>query len=76
MATIADYTGQIGVMLRGHFYFLEDVLEQQPKEIEKNGKSIKEVIAGFDQARAYTDQAAHQHQQADTSANGSIRSPT
>eukprot|EP00972_Heterocapsa_arctica_P024864 3667194-Heterocapsa_arctica.AAC.1 len=64
MATVADYTGQIGVMLRGHLYLLEDVLEQQTKQIEKNGKSIQEFIVEFNQVKMNVDlMIQHRNQQ-------------
>eukprot|EP00972_Heterocapsa_arctica_P026079 3840579-Heterocapsa_arctica.AAC.1 len=57
--TIADYSGQIGITIRGHVYLLEDVLEQETKDIEKqNGKTIKELVLGLDQAKTYIDQVS------------------
>jgi hypothetical protein len=59
MANIADYTGQIGIMLRGHFYLLEDVLEQQTKQIEKNGKSIQDAVLELNKVKMDIDLTTH-----------------
>eukprot|EP00972_Heterocapsa_arctica_P055370 8167454-Heterocapsa_arctica.AAC.1 len=59
MATVADYSGQIGVMLRGHLYFLEDVLEQQTKQIDKNGKSIQNFTLELNKVKMDIDLTTH-----------------
>eukprot|EP00972_Heterocapsa_arctica_P056818 8387177-Heterocapsa_arctica.AAC.1 len=63
MATISDYTGQIGVMLRGHFYLLEDALEQQTKQIEQNGKSIVDFTLELNKVKMDMDLMAHSRDQ-------------
>eukprot|EP00972_Heterocapsa_arctica_P049869 7334923-Heterocapsa_arctica.AAC.1 len=63
MATVADYSGQIGVMLRGHLYLLEDVLEQQTKHIEKNGKSIQDFTLELNKVKTDIDLMTHSRDQ-------------
>ena len=81
MASPIDSAGTIGVTLRSQLFSLEDVFELLVKQIEKNGKSIQDVILEMNKIKMDIDLAAdtrdqqprQRHRQAITESKGFLK---